>query len=262
MTSSAGLLEFFCLHRKYLIYNLVLRNLKTRYRKSYLGLLWTVLIPAGSALVYYFVFSYILKVNVEHHLLFILSGLLPWTFFSNAILIGVESIFNHSQLLKKVPMPIQAPAVADTITGFINLLFSFPIIVFVMFVSHAEFSLSLIQIPALLCVLLFITYCMSLILGILYIYLRDIRHLMSLVLQLWFYLTPIMYTSEMIPEKLQWVLYLNPVALIFIGISQSITQGYWLNSLQWSAILGWTLLMFIISQLSFKRSKMTLVEML
>lgn len=260
--SVASLQEFFCFHRKYLIYNLVGRNLKMRYRKSLFGMLWTILIPAGSAAVYYFVFSYILKVNVEHHLLFIICGLIPWTFFSNSVIVGTESLVSHAALLKKVPMPPQSPAFSDTVTGFINLLFSFPVILFMMIISGADFTWALIQVPILLIILFLITYPLSLMLGVIFVYFRDVRHLMTLALQLWFYLTPIMYTTEMIPEKFRIALYLNPISLVFAGISQSIAQGQWLTSLEWGVIFAWTGTVFFLSKFLFEHSRSSIVEML
>lgn len=262
MLSTKNDFQFFCLNRKFLIYNLVSRNLKIRYRKSFLGMLWTVLMPAGSAVVYYFVFSIILKVNVEHHLLFIISGLIPWTFFSNSILVGIESIVVSAALLKKVPMPPNSPSLSDVLTGFLNLLLSIPVILIVMALSGAQPSWALVQYPILMVLLFFITYSLSILLGFTYVYFRDVRYFMTLLLQLWFYLTPIMYTAEMIPEKYRWGLYLNPVGLVFVGMSQSVTEGLWLNLNEWTIIFSWTILIVLLSKLIFNKFSSKIVELL
>src|SRR3954453_19323172 len=85
-------IDFFCLGKKFLVYNMVSRNLKIKYRRSVLGVFWTLLSPIAMTVVYYFVFKVILQVRMPHYLVFILSGVLPWTFFSQSLSEGMESI--------------------------------------------------------------------------------------------------------------------------------------------------------------------------
>jgi ABC-type polysaccharide/polyol phosphate export permease len=232
--------DYFCFYRKFLVYNLVLRNLKVRYRKSIFGMLWTVLIPAGSACVYYIVFSFVLKVNVQHHLLFIMAGLIPWTFFSTI----------HS-------LPL-----SETLTHQLNLLLSLPIIAVVMLISWVAPTWAIIQYPALLMVLFLISYSFSLICGLTYVYFRDLRFIVTLVLQFWFYLTPIMYTPEMVPERARFAIYLNPIGSLFVGLSTSVSEGRWLSGFEWAVILGWCAVMMLLSILIFYRVRDSVVEFL
>ncbi len=77
--------KFFSLHRKYLLYNLLMRNLKVRYRKSFFGFLWTLIVPMTMTLVYYFVFQYIAKMGDDRFAIFLLTGIIPWTFFFHRV---------------------------------------------------------------------------------------------------------------------------------------------------------------------------------
>ena len=91
--------EVFCLHRKFLLFNLIKRNLKLKYRQSYLGIFWTVLAPALNAGVYFVVFSFVMRVQLPHYLVFMFSGLLAWVFFSISLAHGMESIVNNYSLI-------------------------------------------------------------------------------------------------------------------------------------------------------------------
>jgi ABC-type polysaccharide/polyol phosphate export permease len=225
-------------------------------------MLWTVLIPAGSAAVYYLVFSFVLKVNVEHHLLFIICNLIPWTFFSATLISGLESIFYNAALLNKIPLPIQSLALAEAMTHFLNLLLSLPVIAGVMIISGVWPSWPMIQYIPLLAVLFLLSYSMSLILGLGFVYFRDLKFIVTLVLQFWFYLTPIMYTSSMIPERVRFALDLNPVGLLFMGLGSSMTEGHWLTGREWLIIVAWTTAITLIARLMLLRLRENIVEIL
>ncbi|MBX3021236.1 MAG: ABC transporter permease [Bdellovibrionales bacterium] len=261
MTKTVSALSYhFGLHRKFLVYNLILRNLKVRYRKSLFGMIWTLLIPAGSAVVYYIIFSYVLKVNVEHHLLFIMAGIIPWTFFSSSLISGMESLVGNFSLLNKIPLPIQILPFSEILTHFITLLLSLPIVALVMLISSVPPTWALIQYPLLLAILFTTTYSLGLIFALVFVYFRDLRFIVQLALQFWFYLTPIMYTANMIPENARFALYLNPVGTLFIGLSTSISEGYFMTSREWLVSLGWCTALFLISIFAFRRVRNSIVE--
>jgi ABC-type polysaccharide/polyol phosphate export permease len=237
-------IDLFCLHRKFLIYNLVQRNLKLKYRQSFLGLFWTLLIPAASALVYFAVFQYVMKVKIPHYLLFIMSGILPWSFFATALTSGMESIVGNHALVNKVPIPLHAFPLSEVLTGFINLLMGLPVLVLIFIFSGAPWSPSLALVPIYLTCLFFQGYGFSLILSVLYVFFRDLRHLLGIALQLWFYLTPILYTFEMIPPEARILLWLNPIASIFEGLHRALVYGGALDPFRLAACLVWTVVVF------------------
>lgn len=254
MNRDSSFSTYFCLHRKFLIYNLIARSLKVRYRKSFFGMIWTVLIPAGSALVYYVIFSHVLKVNIQNHLLFILAGLIPWTFFSTTLTAGLESIVGNMQLLSKVPMPLQSLPLTETATNFLNLLFSLPVILVMMAIARIAPTWAFFQLPVLFFLLFMVSYGLCMLLALTYAYFRDLKYLMNIVIQFWFYLTPIMYTPDMIPERYRFALYINPVGIIFAGIGTAITQGRWLTPEEWLGAVTWAAALvfgskFLLSQL-------------
>src|SRR3954471_24738544 len=93
--------DFFCFGKKFLVFNLVSRNLKIKYRRSVLGVFWTLLSPLAMAVIYYFVFRVVLNVRIDHYAVFILSGVLPWSFFGVTTLEGLDSILGNGSLISK-----------------------------------------------------------------------------------------------------------------------------------------------------------------
>lgn len=214
-TSPVRFTDLLCLNRKFLVYNLILRNLKLRYRKSYVGIFWTMLIPAANALVYNVVFRYVMKVDIPNYLIFILFGIVPWSFFATSITNGMESLVANQPVLNKVPIPSFTFVLADTLTAFTNFVLAIPVLSLVIVFSEVPLNSYQLFLPVALILLLLQAYGLSLILAYAFVYLRDLRHLMGILLQILFYLTPVLYKTTMVPEQFQFALFLNPIAPIF-----------------------------------------------
>jgi ABC-type polysaccharide/polyol phosphate export permease len=259
MGNYAVFADFFCWHKKFLVYNLIMRNLKIRYRKSLLGMMWTVLIPAGSAAIFYVVLKNIMRVHQENHFVFILSCQIAWVFFASSVSTGLEAIVNNFGLLNKVPLPPQSLVLAENLTLLLNLALSLPILFVAMAILGPAPSFAFLQYFILLGVLALTTYSIALLLGLTYVYLRDLKHLMSLILQFWFYLTPVLYTEDMIPDHYRWMLKLNPVGKIFAGF-QAAMRGAFLTGEDWVWVLGWMFVLLISSQLLLKNVRHNVVE--
>ncbi|MEK6706260.1 MAG: ABC transporter permease [Bdellovibrionota bacterium] len=220
-------IDFFCLGKKFLVFNLVSRNLKIKYRRSILGLFWTLLAPIAMAFVYYFVFQVILNIQVPHYLVFILSGILLWTFFSQTLMEGLESVVGNWGLISKVPIPLQIFPYVGTLTNLVTLLLSLPIIIGAAIIFKTPIGASMVLIPFYFFLLFIMAYSLSFIAGVAFVYFRDLRHLMGIVMQLWFYSTPVIYDENMIPPQYRWVIFLNPVGHIFTGMHTIFINGGW-----------------------------------
>lgn len=220
-----GLREFFCLHKKFLLYNLILRNLKIKYRRSVLGFLWTLLIPISQAGIYYLVFQKILKVQIDHYIPFILSGVLFWGFFANTLTESMENLLLNYELITKIPIPLQAFAWVSSITHWINLILAIPVVAGVMLLNGIPLKLANGLIFLYAGEILLIAFSLGLILSLVMVFFRDLRYVLNLGLQLLMYGTPILYHERMVPEAFQWVLWVNPVGLIFPGIHTVLLEG-------------------------------------
>ena len=234
--------QIFCLNKKNLMANLILRNLRIKYRQSLLGFLWTMLIPGLTALVYYVVFSYILKVKIERHLFFILCGILPWQFVSSALTGGLESLQYNSQIINKVPIPPQIFPLSECLTVYLNFLFSIPILILVGILQKSPISWVWLLIPFVWVALFISTYCITLVLAVAFLFFRDLRHLISVVVQILFYATPILYKFEMVPAQLLPWLSLNPWSVFFIVTQKILILCELPNLTDLAVIAIWTIL--------------------
>lgn len=257
-----ALKEFFCLNNQYLLYNLILKNLKMRYRGSFLGMFWTILIPAFTSLVYFFIFKFVLKVGIPNYLPFIVAGLIPWTFFSQSLSSGLESLVANQSLLNKVPLPVNSLVFSELLTYIINLVLSLPILIFVLLFTGVGISFYFLQYIFLTFLLFIMTYSMSLILSYLYVFFRDLKFLVSIIIQFWFYLTPIMYAENMMPDEFQNLIYLNPIGTLFVGFHKSVLEHQLLSPTIFLTSVLWTLVLFVLSYFISLRIKDKVVEAL
>jgi ABC-type polysaccharide/polyol phosphate export permease len=232
--------DIFCTGKKFLVFNLVTRNLKVKYHRSILGIFWTLLTPLAMTAVYYFVFKIVLQIQIPHHLVFILSGMLVWNFIGQTLMEGMESIAGNLGLLTKVPIPIQVFPFVGALTNLVTLILAFPILLGTALLSHVPLSSSFLLFSVYMVMIFLMTYSFSLILAILFVQLRDLRHVIGIFLQIWFYATPVIYDERMIPEKYSWVLYLNPYGFAFSDIHTMWIQGGWPSLSHFYITLGWT----------------------
>lgn len=256
------LLDMFCPNHKFLLFNLVTRNLKLKYRKSILGIFWTMLGPGLSAIIYFLIFKFVMKVTIPNYLLFLLIGLLPWTFFVTSLNNGLESLVMNQSLLNKIPLPIHSLPLSETATGLINFTLSLPVLLIVALISNATLSVSALLFPYLMLLLFLQAYGYAILLGIYFVYLRDLRHVLVIIIQVWFYITPIIYEEKMIPAELSIIKFLNPVFFIFSGIHDVVVFNRWPPLETLAVATTWTCALFLFSYYLLRKNQNTVVEYL
>lgn len=255
--------DVFCLDKKYLVFNFVAKNLKVKYRRSVFGVLWTLIVPLCMAAVYYFVFQVLMKVKTENYLIMILAGILPWSFFSQSINDGVVCIVEGAvSLVTKVPIPIHSIPYIAVITHFVTLLLSIPVIIGAAFVSGVGINPSFVMFFVYCGLLFFVSYAMAMILSVGYGYLRDLRHAVGVLMSVWFFATPIVYSVDMVPAEYRWILYLNPVGLIFSGMQSAVVHARFPSAQEFSVSCLWAASLMMIGTLITKKFGRRMVELL
>ncbi len=252
--------DVFCPNHKFLVYNLIQRNLKLKYKKSVLGFLWSLIGPASTAVIYYVIFKFVMKVSIPNYVSFILMGILPWNFFLTCLSGGLDSLVQNHNLLNKIPLPIHSLPFAEVLTAFINFALSLPIVLIVAFISNAPITLNYFFIPIFLFFLLLQCYAYALLLGIGFVYLKDLRHAMSIGTQLLFYMTPILYKIEMVPENLRCLIYLNPMSMIFSSLNLIVSEGITPSAFQFLHAAGASFFIFFVSYFIFKKQQFSVIE--
>jgi lipopolysaccharide transport system permease protein len=180
-----------------LVRNLTMRDLRVRYRRSALGTAWSLLNPLVMMLIYVGVFSLLLRVVVlPDYWAFVLSGLLPWMFMSNAIVGAASSFINNSHLIMKVHFPIESLTISVILANMVNLLISLLVFFAIELVIRRPLGPSLILLPVVLLATLGLTTGIGLMVAALTVYFRDMEHLLQLALTALFYLSPIIYPLD------------------------------------------------------------------
>lgn len=201
---------------KYLLYDLVSRDIKTKYRRSVLGILWSVLNPLLMMLVLTAVFSQIIRVEVEGGFaLFYLTGYIIFNFVSESSGFSLVSVINGGGLIKKVYLPKYVFPLEKTIFSLVNMLFSLTafVIVFVIFLITGQVQLHatmLLFFVPMIYVFVF-SLGLNLILSTLNVFFRDVGHLWGVFMTVWMYATPIIYPINIVPEWLQGIIRFNPL---------------------------------------------------
>lgn len=188
------------------------KEIRGKYKGSWLGVLWTFLNPLLMLAVYAFVFPYILRVEVENYTIFMIVALIPWNFFTTAIQSGTGCVVANGNILKKVYFPREIIPISITTSQLVNFLITCIIMFIFILFSGVGFSFHLLLFPLLVLIQYIITLAFTFILSALTVFVRDIDHFVSVFLTLGFYGTPIVYQASMLPEKFQWILKFNPMA--------------------------------------------------
>lgn len=209
-----------------MIYSLVRKDLRGRYKGSVLGFLWTFINPLLQLIIYTIVFSVILRAGIDKFYLYLFVALVPWIFFQTSITGGSASIHSQQDLIKKIYFPREVIPISYVTSCFVNMLFSF-IIIFII-VAFSGVQLKVLGILCLL-IIMFVEYILALgfamIASAVTVYFRDLEHILGIVTMAWMYLTPIMYSIEMVPENLRSIFMLNPMTPIITAYRDVLYYG-------------------------------------
>lgn len=197
-------------HRE-LIQFLVVKDLKIRYHGSVLGYFWSLLHPLLIMVLYTVVFSFFLRIQVEHYPLFLISALLPWNFFAASLSVGTQSLLANAHFIQKLYCARELFPLTAVLTHSILLFNSLIVIIPFTLYYRGEIGWSILVLPAVLVIQFIFALGLSLLLSCLQVFYRDVSHLVDFFLSFWFFLTPILYPLSMVPEKFQPLLYLNPM---------------------------------------------------
>jgi homopolymeric O-antigen transport system permease protein len=225
-----------------LIQSLVARELKARYRGSVLGFFWSFFNPLLLLLVYTFVFERVLKAKSEHadpYALFLFCGLLPWTWFSTSLSESTGVLISGGNLIKKVLFPAEILPIVSVLANMVHFLLALPILAF--FLVYYDKPLQITELawfPVVLLVQLILTLAFALLLSALTVHFRDIRDILSNLLTVWFFMTPIIYTWLDAPPEIKPFLNLNPFMHLAVSYQEILFFEGPFGHLKWLLLLG------------------------
>ena len=208
-----------------LIWALALKDLRVRYKRSALGFLWALLNPLLTMAILTIVFSTVMRIPVDHYAIFLLSALLPWTFFVQALSYTVESIVGNGELLKKVAIGKSVFPVAAVLSNLINFFLSLIPLAILLLVLRFPVHWTWIYLPIPLLALIAFTLGCGFFCAAANVFFRDVSHIIQIVLSAWFYACPIIYSLDFVPKRYALLFRLNPLVYILNGFRLGIYYG-------------------------------------
>src|SRR5581483_3839579 len=237
-----------------LLYFLVWRDIKVRYKQTLLGAAWAIIQPFVLMIIFAYFFGRLIKVETEGvpHAIFFYTGLTLWTYFSNAVLSGASSLIGNTNLITKVYFPRLIIPAAAVGAGLFD--FAIASLLLIGLLVYYKFTLTwrlLMLLPIVALVTLF-ALAMSIWLAALNVKYRDVRYALPFLIQVWMFISPIIYPSSLVPREWRWVMALNPLT----GITEGFRAALFGQAFNWPALgyaTAFTVVMLVYGTYSFKR---------
>ena len=242
-----------------LIRSFVKRDLQVRYKGSAIGLFWSVVHPLVMLILYTYIFSAILKVRVgaaegtENFAIYLFCGLLPWNAFAEGVNRSTGVILEHANLIKRTIFPSEILPIYLVVSGIVTQLIGLGILLVALLVTAHPFSSLIVILPAILLLQFALTVGLSWIVAGFTVFVRDLGQIIGMVMTIWVFLTPIFYPPTLIPDRLRFLLLMNPMYALVESYRSLILKGRippW-ESLAWLACVA--LAVFLLGYRLFTR---------
>ena len=247
-------------HYRELLKTNVKKDIRGKYKGSFLGILWSFINPLLQVLVYALVFPYIMKVETENYLIFLICGIIPWTWFITSISQGTTSITNNANLIKKVYFPREILPISVVTSGLVNFLISCLIILIFVIFGGLGITWHLIFLPFIIIVQYLFTLALIFVLSAVNVYVKDVEYIVAFIINMLFYATPILYTTEMFSGPILWLFRLNPLAHLINAYRDVFYVHHIPNLINLSILLGVSILLVVICYIIFKKLEKRFAE--
>lgn len=252
----------------YMIRAMVVREMRARYMGSFLGFFWSVIHPLAHLTLYYFVFSVVLKTRLgpeyggTSFAVWLIAGLLPWMMFAEAVTRAPNAVLEQSNLVKKVVFPSELFSIVNLIAAIVSHLLGLGILIAFLAFSGYGLSAKIVLILPYLLLTALLVLGISWLLSAVNVFLRDIGQVISVVVNIWFFLTPIVYPPALVPESVRWLLGLNPMLYVVDGYRMALLGNapVGVPGLTYVLVLG--LVVFALGGMTFKKLKPAFADVL
>jgi ABC-type polysaccharide/polyol phosphate export permease len=247
---------------------MVIRDMRARYMGSFLGFFWSVIHPLTQLLIYYFVFAVVMKMRLgpeyggASFAVWLIAGLLPWMLFAEAVTRAPNAVLEQSSLVKKMVFPSEIFPIVNLTAAIVNHLIGLAILLGFLVLSGYGLSFKIVLIVPYLFLTAFLVLGISWLLSSVNVFLRDIGQIISVVVNIWFFLTPVIYPSSLIPESVRGLLGLNPMLYVVDGYRMAILgkSEMGVAGLAYLFVVG--IAIFVLGGLTFKKLKPAFADVL
>jgi ABC-type polysaccharide/polyol phosphate export permease len=209
--------------------NMVARDLKVRYSNSVLGIVWSLFSPLLMTLVYYVVFTYLVHQDIDKFPVYLMAGLMPWTFFSSSLVGTTLAVSSNGTLINRVYFPREVLPLASLLSNGVNFLISLVLLFVFIALFQIPLGVSLVWLPVIVLIQAVFSFGLGLLLAALNVYFRDTQQLVDVVVLAWFFVTPIIYSIDVIHNATLKLLVeiLNPMAGLVVAYRHVLYSGDW-----------------------------------
>ena len=239
---------------------LVTREIKRKYARSYLGVLWSVLNPLLSMAVLSLIFTTIFKRSIENFPIYYLTGQIIWSLFSTATSTSMTAIVDNKTLLMKVKLSKQTFITARVLTAVVNFGYSLIAYLMMMFVFKVTPSLSMLLVVVDVFFLVMFSMGLSYVLATLYVFFADIHHLYTVVLTLWMYISALFYPVDSLTQVMRIIVEINPVYAYIAFARECVLQGTCPGPMRWLQIVLWGVGSFVCGYLVFRKNENNIMQ--
>ena len=246
-----------------LLYILTMRDIKVRYKQTLLGAAWAIIQPLFTMLIFTLFFGKLAGMPSDGipYPIFAYAGLLPWTFFSNAVTNSGNSLVGNSNLITKVYFPRMIIPMASVGSGLLDFVIAFGLLVVLMFYYGVGLSINILMLPVLVILTSLLAIGVGMWMSALNVKFRDIRYALPFLIQLGMFATPIIYPSSLVPEKWRWLLFINPLA----GQIEAYRAAFFGTEFNWlalgiSAVITFAILIY--AAITFKRMEKSFADII
>ena len=251
-----------------LIWNFIKRDISSKYVGSLLGLYWSVINPIITLVLYIIVFGVFLNVrlpgntNIWDFSLYFAAGFLPWIAFQESVMRASRSIIDNKNYIKKVPFPSEIFPIYTTLSEFVNLFIGLGIFFVLFLILKGAPTIFILLLPLAIILQMMFTLSLAFFLSSGAVYFRDIPQILGALFMIWFWATPIAYTINLIPENFQWIVNLNPAYYMLEIYRDVLFYGKFPDMVILVPFLIFSVVLFVLSILFFKKTKLGFGELL
>ncbi len=209
------------------MFELVARDVKIQYKRSFIGVFWSILNPLFQFIVFGFLFSKVFSVNVQRYSGYALTGLFIWTWFQAALLQGARSINGNRELVRRPGFPVAVLPVVSVLVPWVQFLYGLPVLFLFLLLDHAPMTMALAGLPALMLIQFLLTLGAVYLLAAINVAFRDTSLVLAVLLQMLLFATPIFYQGSTIPSQYRFLYTLNPLAQLVDAYRAVLMYGQW-----------------------------------
>lgn len=244
----------------FVVRQLVAREIKRRYSRSYLGILWSVLNPLLNMVVLSVIFTKMFSRSIENYPLYLLSGQMLWHLFTGATNASMTVMVDNRVMLTRVKFPMEIFPIARVYSALVNYLYTFAAYLLMLLVFRIHPSVTMLLAPVIvLCVTMF-SLGIGFLLSVVYVFFADIKHLYSVLLSLWMYCSALFYPVESLPELIGRVVEANPVYNYIACMRGCMLYASWPNQAQWIRMILWAGGSFLVGYLVFRKNQNRIMQ--